>query len=144
MIKKVKSLEVFEKFIIQNRDLFPDSLKRITNVSEYVKKILGRGVAYISFSDNNEPRALIGGYMNDTDTATAYVSILVTKEEYSGKGIASELISRFEKDAQESGMTRVQLNVIIGNKKAEKFYVKNGYVVLSKTGNRNVLIKDIL
>ena len=61
---------------------------------------------------------------------TIHLEDLIVSEQYKGKGIGTQLYSNFIKTALNSGVKRVEWNVLDWNSPAINFYKKSGAKVL--------------
>ena len=85
-------------------------------VAEINKKIIGMAIYYPRYSTWNGP--------------TIHLEDLIVSEQYKGKGIGTQLYSNFIKMAFNSGVKRVEWNVLDWNSPAINFYKKSGAKVL--------------
>tara|TARA_B100001989_G_scaffold107226_1_gene75186 strand:+ start:923 stop:1408 length:486 start_codon:yes stop_codon:yes gene_type:complete len=85
-------------------------------VAEINKRIIGMAIYYPRYSTWNGP--------------TIHLEDLVVSEQYKGKGIGTQLYSNFIKMAFNSGVKRVEWNVLDWNSPAINFYKKSGAKVL--------------
>ena len=85
-------------------------------VAEINKRIIGMAIYYPRYSTWNGP--------------TIHLEDLIVSEQYKGKGIGTQLYSNFIKTAFNSGVKRVEWNVLDWNSPAINFYKKSGAKVL--------------
>ena len=85
-------------------------------VAEINKRIIGMAIYYPRYSTWNG--------------ATIHLEDLIVSEQYKGKGIGTQLYSNFIKMAFNSGVKRVEWNVLDWNSPAINFYKKSGAKVL--------------
>ena len=85
-------------------------------VAEINKRIIGMAIYYPRNSTWNGP--------------TIHLEDLIVSEQYKGKGIGTQLYSNFIKMALNSGVKRVEWNVLDWNSPAINFYKKSGAKVL--------------
>ena len=85
-------------------------------VAEINKRIIGMAIYYPRYSTWNGP--------------TIHLEDLIVSEQYKGKGIGTQLYSNFIKMALNSGVKRVEWNVLDWNSPAINFYKKSGAKVL--------------
>ena len=85
-------------------------------VAEINKRIIGMAIYYPRYSTWNGP--------------TIHLEDLIVSEQYKGKGIGTQLYSNFIKMAFNSGVKRVEWNVLDWNSPAINFYKKSGAKVL--------------
>ncbi|TQR07301.1 GNAT family N-acetyltransferase [Psychrobacillus soli] len=96
--------------------------KNFTSWKNEVNSILllaimnGQFAGYVQFTGGPAPRAL--------HRASVIIGV---KQEFSNKGIASSLMLYGEKWAKEAGISKLELNVIKENKRAQRFYEKIGF-----------------
>ena len=85
-------------------------------VAEINKRVIGMAIYYPRYSTWNGP--------------TIHLEDLIVSEQYKGKGIGTQLYSNFIKMALNSGVKRVEWNVLDWNSPAINFYKKSGAKVL--------------
>ena len=85
-------------------------------VAEINKRVIGMAIYYPRYSTWNGP--------------TIHLEDLIVSEQYKGKGIGTQLYSNFIKMAFNSGVKRVEWNVLDWNSPAINFYKKSGAKVL--------------
>lgn len=85
-------------------------------VAEINERIIGMAIYYPRYSTWNGP--------------TIHLEDLIVSEQYKGKGIGTQLYSNFIKMAFNSGVKRVEWNVLDWNSPAINFYKKSGAKVL--------------
>ena len=85
-------------------------------VAEINERIIGMAIYYPRYSTWNGP--------------TIHLEDLIVSEQYKGKGIGTQLYSNFIKMAFNSGVKRVEWNVLDWNSTAINFYKKSGAKVL--------------
>ena len=85
-------------------------------VAEINKRIIGMAIYYPRYSTWNGP--------------TIHLEDLIVSEQYKGKGIGTQLYSNFIKMALNSGVKRVEWNVLDWNSPAINFYKKSWAKVL--------------
>ena len=85
-------------------------------VAEINERIIGMAIYYPRYSTWNGP--------------TIHLEDLIVSEQYKGKGIGTQLYSNFIKIAFNSGVKRVEWNVLDWNSPAINFYKKSGAKVL--------------
>ena len=85
-------------------------------VAEINNRIIGMAIYYPRYSTWNGP--------------TIHLEDLIVSEQYKGKGIGTQLYSNFIKMALNSGVKRVEWNVLDWNSPAINFYKKSGAKVL--------------
>lgn len=93
---------------------------------DYLNKMVTHGCVFVCKSAQGILLGLIGGYVNDCVSRTAYVSSFVVAQEVEGKGVSRQLFERFCELAKSSGMNVVSLNVRADNPRAIAFYRKMG------------------
>lgn len=144
LIKSTTDLSFVKDYIETHRKLFPDNLILISDMEAFAKKIIELGTILIFFDNNQTPRGLIAGYMNDLKTKKSYVSLLFVDESYSKKGIATQLIKYFEEKSIEAGMSSIEVKTIKTNNTAISLYLKNKFIVKKEIKNdRLLLFKEI-
>lgn len=106
--------------------LFPIPLSQKCNLSDYCHKILDNGI-FIVASFQNRIVGLLGGYVNDFVTQSAYISLVAVLPEFQNQSIAKKLICTFIETCREKKMKRIFLNTHIKNYTAQHMYEKLGF-----------------
>lgn len=113
-------------------DIFPHLFEKIESIEQYADKLSQYANFYLGIEDDTH-FGIVVFYANNTDTKTAYISLIGIKENTQKKGLGCWLLSQCEEKSRQSGMTSIMLEVDSDNESAICFYKKNGYVTGEKT-----------
>ncbi len=105
---------------------FPIPLSTKVDLKEYSKKLESKGLVIPKIKDGKIV-AMIAGYAKNTENNLAYVSILATKSECRGQGLASALLKEFIEASKKSGVNGIHLYTTKTNEKALSVYYKYGF-----------------
>ena len=115
----------WKKDIYPTQEYLSDCIK---NNELYVGKIDGRIVSSMAVNhEYNEGFSKIGWSVDAEDSELYVVHILGVLSEYSGRGIATQMVQNVIETARENGIKTIRLDVLDGNLPAEKTYVKSGF-----------------
>lgn len=107
--------------------LFPVPLSKKENLLELTNKFITYGTLAI-MKENSKIISLCAGYTNDEVTKLAYISVVATLPEHSGKGYGKLVVQNFVYKAREKGMKAVHLYATRNNISAIKMYESLGFV----------------
>lgn len=108
---------------------FVPKLSTKVNIKQYAQKLREKAMSFECW-DNNKLIGFIGIYFNQKELGVAFISNLSVYESYSGKGIASQLLTNCIDYATLSGFKQIQLEVNSNNLVALNFYKKHKFVHL--------------
>lgn len=100
------------------------------------EKLAQHGIVVVGYIDD-ALAGVIGYYVNDMITKTAFLSVLVIRKEFQNCGIGSVLLTHFLNDAKRRGMQSSKLEVDICNEKAKAFYRRKGFCLAGTTENHS-------
>ena len=89
---------------------------------------MGGGVVQIA-KHADEIAGLIAYYRNNFKTKCAYISMLVCKKEFWGRGIAAALFNKMLEDCQQYDFKKIRLEVEKNNFRAINFYKRRGFKI---------------
>ena len=107
---------------------FVESLIRRVNITEYCKKIYKKAVRFEAWS-GDKLIGLVAVYCNDITQCKAYVTSVSVLNEWQGKGVASQLMSRCIEHVKELSMYCISLEVACENAPAIRLYEKCGFII---------------
>ena len=125
-ISKLNNADKLCRFLEKVDGSFPIPLSSKIELSVLSDKLCTIGIVFAAHIDG-ELAGIIGLYANDSETKTAYFSVLAVLNEYSGKGIASQLLQNAVEEAKLCGMRKVRLYTHKTNKGAIHLYKKAGF-----------------
>ncbi|MCH5349731.1 MAG: GNAT family N-acetyltransferase [Oscillospiraceae bacterium] len=124
---------------LKDAEYSPDWKKDIYPTQEYLAESIRKGELYVGETDGkivscmvvnheyNEGFGKINWSVDARDGELYVVHILGVLSEYSGRGIATQMVQRVIETARENGIKTIRLDVLDGNLPAEKTYVKSGF-----------------
>lgn len=121
---------------------FIPKLETYINVNNYIEKIL-------KFSERIEvweDGVLIGLsaiYLNNKDNKEGFLTNFSIVNDYTKKGIGTDLIKKTLIYSKRNGFNSIKLEVFSTNEKAIFFYSKNGFFKLNKSHDKIIMIKKI-
>jgi len=107
---------------------FVPPLNERANINNYTRKIVSKSTRFEAWS-NGELVGLVAVYCNDQKNLIAYITSVSVLKKWTGKGIATCLISRCIVHAKTSGMRQIDLEVANDNTAVIRLYKKSGFVV---------------
>lgn len=134
----VKNLLHFEQW------LKPSLLERNIDIRAYANKLCSNGVVLVSKNEENSLTGLLGAYMNDQVTKTAYLSFLSVNPNFRRQHIGESLMKQIEKLAVESGMRSIVLEVRKFNYNGIAFYKHIGYSIFTEASTSSYYMKKKL
>lgn len=91
------------------------------------KKLINYGTLGI-VRESNKIISLCAGYANNSLSKLAYISVVASLSEYSGKGYGKLAVRNFIGKAREKGMKSIHLYVVKDNIPAIRMYESLGFV----------------
>ncbi len=70
-------------------------------------------------------------FMKETARDEYFLSNLVIRGSFRGKGLGTHVITKIEEKARQAGFAKVSLMVAIENKSARRFYERNGFKIIA-------------
>ena len=108
-------------------DFVPPLSGRV-EISDYAQKIASKAMRFEAWSGGTLV-GLVAAYCNDQKKRIAYITSVSVLREWTGKGIAANLMKQCIEHAETSGMRQISLEVASDNTPAIKLYEKSGFVV---------------
>jgi GNAT superfamily N-acetyltransferase/2-polyprenyl-3-methyl-5-hydroxy-6-metoxy-1,4-benzoquinol methylase len=126
-LNKATESNIYNHLLACDADFVQALIERI-DITEYSKKIYNNAVRFEAWAGD----ALVGmvaAYCNDQTKCMAYITSVSVLNEWQGKNIAEQLISRCAEHAERLGMHCISLEVARRNEPAIGLYEKCGFVV---------------
>lgn len=120
---------------------FPIPLNSRVDLATYCKKMLDYGIVLGAYTDDGVIIGVAGGYANDEERLTAFLSVIAVDGLHRSTGAAAILLAAFEDAARQRGMHTLALKTHHTNLRSQRFYRKHGYVIgetLDETGDIDV------
>lgn len=109
--------------------------------SDLLQKLHQKGLFVFAYQD--APMGYAAFYANDSETKTAYISLIAVKPEYQKLHIGKQLLNCCLEIAQMYGMQSCSLEVKKDNRNAIRFYQANGFVFLSERENSFLMTRKL-
>lgn len=122
--------DIYQSLIETESLLIPTLIERDIDIRAYSQKLSEWGNVWGIKGAKGETLGLLASYSNDTDTKTAYLTILAITPSYRGLHLAEELLTLAEKNALECKMVKFKLEVRKNNDNAIGFYERFGYQII--------------
>lgn len=127
-IEDAKKLDNLLTLLVQDERQYDSNISPLFVVIDYHKNYLKKknNICYV-YEENNDIVAYIDGLIvNDgTDVSDTFkINALFVKEEYRGKGIATDLMNKIIEDVDQRNITNIEIGVLSNNVKAKKLYEK--------------------
>jgi 2-polyprenyl-3-methyl-5-hydroxy-6-metoxy-1,4-benzoquinol methylase len=135
------TLQQIKDHLIICSDSFIPPLTRYVNIDEYAKKIFDHAILFSEF-DNDKLIGLVAVYDN-FEEKFGWITNVSVNPDYSGKGIATELLNKCHNYFEAKKYFNIFLEVFIDNKKAIKLYIKQGFIKHKIKKNKMVLKQQL-
>ena len=137
----IPTLKHVQQHLITCSNTFVPSLDSYVNVNEYSKKIFEQAILFTKF-DGDKLVGLVAAYDNPTEQF-GWITNVSIDPEYSGKGIATELLNRCYKYFETKKYFSIFLEVFVNNDKAIKLYIKQGFTNYKIKENKMILKQQL-
>lgn len=122
----VVTIEQMNAFLEKVDKLFPVPLSEKCSLSVLATKLLFRGTI-LTISENNSILSMVAGYTKEVIDQKAYISVVATLPDSSGKGYAKTLVREFINIAKNNALVAVHLYTHQSNYKALSMYEGIGF-----------------
>ena len=119
-----------------NQELNDDTVKFLA--SKFAKY-----ATFVKILENDRALGFVAYYSNNTETKTAFLSMIVVSTEFQGLGIGTKLLNYIQEDCKNAGMNYLRLEVDGSNTNAISFYKKNCFIEESKNDKSIIMIKKL-
>ena len=137
----IPTLKHVQQHLITCSNTFVPSLDSYVNINEYSKKIFEQAILFTKF-DGDKLVGLVAAYDNPTEQF-GWITNVSVDPEYSGKGIATELLNRCYKYFKTKKYFSIFLEVFVNNDKAIKLYIKQGFTNYKIKENKMILKQQL-
>jgi ribosomal protein S18 acetylase RimI-like enzyme len=120
---------------------FVPSLDSYVNIEEYSEKIYDKAIIFSKF-EQNDIIGLVAVYDN-FEEKIGWITNVSVDHNFTGIGIASELLDNCYKHFENKGYFHIFLEVFLNNKKAINLYNKHGFIKYKIKEDKMVLRKEI-
>jgi ribosomal-protein-alanine N-acetyltransferase len=121
---------------------FFSKLCKKTDIPTYSTKIVQNSITFEAW-DNDTLVALLAAYFNDKENKKGFITNVSTVKDFTGKGIASNLMNRCIIYAEENSFSEIVLEVSVENTSAVNFYKKFNFIQVSTIDDLLVMKKII-
>ena len=121
-----EDLSAIEDLLCRTDKTFPIPLSDKTDLGALAQKLIRNGYVYMAL-DGAEPVGLIGFYANDTQTYTAYISVVGVIDSHQRRGIAGQMVRDVLDICKAKGMAVCTLYTHKTNLGAIAMYEKLGF-----------------
>ena len=121
--------EIYAVMLCCKDDMFDNAISK-DKLYELASKYEKNGI-FILAKEHGNITGYAAIYCNDKDGRTAFLSTIVIRKAYQGKGIGRSLIEEAVKYSKQSEMKKLRLQVSAKNEKAIRFYKKIGFSIIS-------------
>lgn len=115
-------------FLVYIDKSLPVPLTQRVNLSEYADKVLQNGNVYSIVKEEKIVAAVLF-YCNDFNSKRAYISMVGTLADYSGRGYATQLLEKVIEKCKSVGMEFCCMETDLSNCRALRLYLSLGFVI---------------
>ncbi len=133
--------DALKSFYLETDLLFTPRLSEQVNLVEYVNKVYSNAVLFEVWHENCLV-GLIACYANDVVNKKAFITSVIVRPEYHGRGIAKQLLKNCIGYLLEHDFTEVSLEVFQNNMVAQRLYHNVGFVPVLNSGNKIKMTKS--
>ena len=123
--QKADRQELYE-FLVKTDQLFPTPISQKTDLRAYAEK-LDEKADIISCTDNDSLCGVAAGYITNSISDMAYISMVAVLPGFQGRGIGEEMVRAFISRAEKAGKVGVHLYAVYSNTPAMRMYRKIGF-----------------
>lgn len=124
------------------KDDFDPSLDVTVDIAEYSRKIVENSITFEAWA-GNDLIGLIAAYFNEIKNHSGFITDVSVLKGYSGKGIASELLSTCINYAMENEFKEISLEVSLRNERAIRLYMKHDFYQTAVKGDLVIMKRNI-
>jgi len=117
--------------------------KPLEDYDSHIYKILLKYFDNTCFTaeHNGEVAGFVISFMSQTSKDTCFLWQIGVDPAFQGKGIATDLLKKFEKHLKELGCKRIELTIDPENIASQKLFEKNGYKNASSNEGETIEVK---
>ena len=140
---KIKTACIEDVFIHLNwcKDDFIPNLAKTVDILSYSKKIVSNSITFEAWSDKKMVGLVAAYFNNESNKSEVYITNVSVLNENSGQGVASKLLERCFKYANENQFEYILLEVNRHNNKAIKLYERFDFDIIEYKENSTILMK---
>ncbi len=126
LVNSASGAEIAEHLLCCDANFVPTLSERVV-IPDYAQKIAGKAARFEAWS-NGRLIGLVAIYCNDLETRYAHITSVSVMNQWTGEGIAAQLMNLCIRHAKTAGMHQISLEVATGNMPAIKLYEKSGFI----------------
>ncbi len=143
-LEQLADPDVLCDFFQAANELFPVPLSHKTDLADYARKLIEKGIAFGFVGSEGRLVGAVAGYVNAGTGGDAFLSVIAVLPEASGSGLGGRLLAAFENRARRARCCRVCLTTHATNVGAQRFYASHGYRVDGTEGENFHLSKVVV
>ena len=125
-LNKAGTAQIGEHLLRCDTDFIPPLSGRV-EINDYAQKIANKATRFEAWSEDTLV-GLVAAYCYELEKHIAFITNVSVLKEWSGKGIAGDLLKWCVEHVKAMGMRQVNLKVAIDNTLAIRLYEQNGFV----------------
>lgn len=106
----------------------------------YVRKLIDHA-EFVTWHQGGSLCAFVAFYANDPDRVLAYISMVATRPDKQGEGVAGSLLASCLSLLSTKGFQKCRLEVAVDNERAKALYFSLGFVEVSR--EKQILILEL-
>ena len=126
---KTASTEEIRLHLKECNENFIPPLDQKVNLHEYSKKIFEKAITFEAWADKTLV-GMVAAYFNDIENLSGYITSVSVDKNYTGKGVAHELMKSCIEYARKNNFLQIKLEVAEGNLKAIQLYKKFDFAAI--------------
>jgi len=125
-LNETSAAQIAEHLSRCDADFVPPLSGRV-KIEDYATKIASKATRFEAWSGSTLV-GLVAAYCNDREKRVAFITSVSVLREWTGKGMAANLMSHCVEYAKASGMRQISLEVAADNSPAIKLYEDSGFI----------------
>jgi len=126
-LNEASKVQVEEHLRVCDADFIPSLSKRV-KIEKYAAKIEQKAMRFEAWFDS-KLIGLVAAYFNDQEKQCGFITSVSVLREWTGKGVASQLMEQCIHHAKDADMQYLKLEVAMNNRLAISLYEKSGFTV---------------
>ncbi|MFV0590523.1 MAG: GNAT family N-acetyltransferase [Draconibacterium sp.] len=141
MKRKLQKIEI-EKYLNDLDQNFIPQLSTLVNIQDYSNK-LAEHAEHFCLYHNNSLIGFVAMYCNNDESKIAFISSVSIRPDYTGKGLAKNLLGEALQYAKKKKFQKIQLEVGVNNKSAIGLYKSLGFEIENSDDKVNLMTLKI-
>jgi len=138
LLNKASEPEIVEHLQACDTDFVPPLSGRV-KISDYARKIAGKATRFEAWAGGTLI-GMVAAYCNDEERRVAHITSVSVLNEWTGSGIATQLMEQCIKYLKEVKFDRVELEVNGQNERAIRLYKRRGFIKTKNEVRGQVLV----